>query len=113
MPPDSGGILRGGPRLGGTICPNVVSRVGGRDLIHHGLDQGHVVEPVFSAAGGFVKDGFVSPRTERGGAEEFCTQSALRRGMGGGETMHFTSSSDPGSAKDGQGAGGGPRWRSQ
>ena len=27
MPPDSGGILRGGPLLGGAICPNVVSRV--------------------------------------------------------------------------------------
>ena len=24
MPPDSGGILRGGPLLGGAICPNVV-----------------------------------------------------------------------------------------
>jgi len=28
MPPDSGGILRGCPLLGGAICPNVVSRVG-------------------------------------------------------------------------------------
>ena len=27
MPPDSGGILRGCPLLGGAICPNVVSRV--------------------------------------------------------------------------------------
>ena len=27
MPPDSGGILRGGPLLGGVICPYVVSRV--------------------------------------------------------------------------------------
>jgi len=27
MPPDSGGILRGGPLLGGAVCPNAVSRV--------------------------------------------------------------------------------------
>jgi len=31
MPPDSGGILRGYPLLGGVICPNVVSSVGPRD----------------------------------------------------------------------------------
>ena len=30
MPPDSGGSLRGCPRLGGAICPNVVSRVVGK-----------------------------------------------------------------------------------
>ena len=29
MPPDSGGILRGCPRLRSVICPNVVSGVGG------------------------------------------------------------------------------------
>ena len=28
MPPDSGGILRGCPLLGGAMCPNGVSRVG-------------------------------------------------------------------------------------
>jgi len=28
MPPGSGGILRGGPLLGGETCPNVVSRAG-------------------------------------------------------------------------------------
>ena len=28
MPPDSGGITRGCPLLGGAVCPNVVSRVG-------------------------------------------------------------------------------------
>ena len=26
MPPDSGGILRGCPLLGGAVCPDVVSR---------------------------------------------------------------------------------------
>jgi len=33
LPPDSGGILKECPLLGGTMCPNVVSRVEGKEML--------------------------------------------------------------------------------